>query len=101
MSYPAILLYALSLSIGMSTIILSFRLVRTYRVLYLSNYLYFLITYNILGFLKLLLTYLAPKLFDGLSMETLQNIHILLLFFVYPLVAIAIYFFIKFITGFL
>jgi DNA-binding CsgD family transcriptional regulator len=86
---------------GMSTIILSFRLVRTYRVLYLSNYLYFIITYNILGFLKLMLTYLAPKLFDGLSMETLQNIHILLLFFVYPLVAIAIYFFIKFITGFL
>jgi DNA-binding CsgD family transcriptional regulator len=34
-------------------------------------------------------------------METLWSLHILLLFFVFPLVAIAIYFFIRFITGFL
>jgi DNA-binding CsgD family transcriptional regulator len=34
-------------------------------------------------------------------METLWHIHILLLFFVFPLVPTAIYFFIKFITGFL
>lgn len=101
MSYLVILLYVLSLSVGMSTIILAYRMTRTYRVMYLSNYLYFLITYNILGFLKLILTYLAPKLFDGLSTETLHSIHILLLFFVFPLVPIAIYFFIKFITGFL
>ncbi|NIM12388.1 MAG: hypothetical protein GTO45_09760 [Candidatus Aminicenantes bacterium] len=101
MSYLSILLYILCLSVGMGTIILSYRMVKTYRVSYLSHYLYFLITYNILGFLKLLLTYLAPKLFDGLSLETLCSIHQLLLFFVFPLVPICIYFFVKFITGFL
>ena len=101
MSYLSVLLYVLCLSVGMGTIILSYRMVKIHRVSYLSHYLYFLITYNILGFLKLLLTYLAPKLFEGLSMETLFSIHRLLLFFVFPLVPICIYFFIKFIAGFL
>jgi DNA-binding CsgD family transcriptional regulator len=70
---------------------------------YLSHYFHFLITFNILAFLKLILTYLAPRLFGATSSDTfddLHRIHTLILYFVFPLAAFCIYFFIKFAAGF-
>ena len=97
--YSSIIIYFFSLFSATATIFLSYRLARKYPLRYLGSYLYFQVSFYILAFIKLLLTYLAPDLFSDNSIEL--NIHILMLFFIFPLIPVCIYFFLDFITGFL
>jgi len=96
----SIVLYIFSLSFGIGTIFISFKISKSYRVGYLSHYLYLLICFNILAFLKLILTYFAPRLVGKPFNETIENLHILLLFLIFPIIPMCIYFFVKFVFGF-
>lgn len=96
----SIVLYIFSLLFGIGTIFIAYKLSKIYRVGYLSHYLHFIICFNILAFLKLILTYIAPRLVGKPFSETIEILHILLLFLIVPLVPMCIYFFIRFMFAF-
>ncbi|MFC1853108.1 hypothetical protein ACFL27_23165 [candidate division CSSED10-310 bacterium] len=97
----SVLYYILYLTVALGIIIKAYLLVKRYPSLPLSSYLYFLIIYTILGFLKLILTYIAPQIFKMTSMKVLVNLHVLLLFLIFPLIPMGVYFFIQFVISFL
>ena len=101
MDYNSIFLYFFSLFSATVTIFLSYRLAKRYPLQYLGSYLYFLVVFYLLAFIKLLLTYLAPDLLGDRFGELFHSIHLLLLFLVFPLIPVCIYFFLSFISGFL
>ena len=100
MDTQSIVLYFLSLALGAGTVLTAFKLTKTYRSGYLTAYLHFLICFNILAFLKLILTYFAPRLVGATFNETIADLHTLLLFLIFPLIPMCIYFFNKFVFGF-
>ncbi|MGD9344572.1 MAG: helix-turn-helix transcriptional regulator [Candidatus Aminicenantes bacterium] len=96
MSNFSMIFYTIALFIGFLTVYLAYRLNRTYRLSYLTSYLYFLIAFNIMGFLNHLGRYLGASLFRNSPEETLVSVRYLFAFLAFPFVAFSIYLFFTF-----
>jgi len=96
MSNFSVVFYIIALFIGFLTVYLAYRLNRTYRLGYLSSYLYFLIAFNVMGFLNHIGRYLGVSLLMDSPEETLILVRYLFAFLAFPFVALSIYLFIAF-----
>ena len=96
MSNFSVVFYIIALFIGFLTVYLAYRLNRTYRLGYLSSYLYFLIAFNVMGFLNHIGRYLGVSLLVDSPEETLMLVRNLFAFLAFPFVALSIYLFIAF-----
>jgi DNA-binding CsgD family transcriptional regulator len=96
MSNFSVVFYIIALFIGFLTIYLAYRLSRTYRLGYLSSYLYFLIAFNVMGFLNHIGRYLGVSLLVDSPKETLMLVRNLFTFLAFPFVALSIYLFFAF-----
>ncbi len=86
----------IALFIGFLTIYLAHRLIRTYRLDYLTSYLYFLIAFNVMGFLNHIGRYLGVSMLRDSPEETLILVRYLFAFLAFPFVALSIYLFFLF-----
>jgi DNA-binding CsgD family transcriptional regulator len=96
MSNISVVFYIIALLIGFLTVYLAHRLNRTYRLGYLTSYLYFLIAFNIMGFLNHIGRYLGVSLLIDSPEETLLLVRYLFAFLAFPFVALSIYLFFSF-----
>ncbi|MGD8538486.1 MAG: helix-turn-helix transcriptional regulator [Candidatus Aminicenantes bacterium] len=96
MSDFSVVFYILALFIGFLTIYLAHRLNKTYPLGYLNSYLYFLISFNIMGFLNHIGRYLGVSILMDSPEETLLLVRYLFAFLAFPFVALSIYLFIAF-----
>jgi len=101
MNYFSIALYIFSVSIGFSTIYIAYEMSRKYRLKYLSTYLYFLISFYILGFFNLIGRYLALTALGGQPQQTRMLVNYLFGFMNFPFVVLSIYLFLYLMRGFL
>jgi DNA-binding CsgD family transcriptional regulator len=101
MNYFSIALYIFSVSIGFSTIYIAYEMSRKYRLKYLSTYLYFLISFYILGFFNLIGRYLALTALGGQPQQTRMLVNYLFGFMNFPFVVFSIYLFLYLMRGFL
>jgi DNA-binding CsgD family transcriptional regulator len=88
--------YILALSIGFLTVYLAYRMNKAYRWGFLSSYLYFLISFNVMGFLNHVGRHLGVRLLRGSPEETLMLVRYLFAFLAFPFVALSIYLFFMF-----
>lgn len=88
--------FIFALSVGFLTIYLAYRMNKTYRRRYLPSYLYFLIAFNIMGFLNHIGRYLGVSMLRDSPEETLMLIRYLFAFLAFPFVALSIYLFFMF-----
>jgi len=93
MNYLSILLYIFAVSISFTTIYISFKLHKKYQLSYLSIYLYFLISINILGFFNLIGRYLAINLLHDSPRQTVMLLNYMFGFLNFPFVVLSIYLF--------
>ncbi len=96
MTYLNIIIYIFSIAVGLFTIFLAYRVYQTYHFKYLSTYLYYLVSYAILGLIINLGIKLVPIFFQGQSPRSYQVAINLLCLLAYPLYPAAVYFFISF-----
>ncbi len=96
MSDFSVVFYIIVLFIAFLTVYLAHRLNKTYRLGYLTAYLYFLISFNIMGFLNHIGRYLGVSLLMDSPEETLLLVRYLFAFLAFPFVALSIYLFIAF-----
>lgn len=96
MSNFSVIFYIAALFIGFLTVYLAHRLNRTYRLGYLTSYLYFLIAFNIMGFLNHIGRYLGVSLLMNSPEETLILVRYLFAFLAFPFIALSIYLFFMF-----
>ena len=101
MNYLSIALYIFSVSIGFSTIYITYEMSRKYRLKYLSTYLYFLISFYLLGFFNLIGRYLALTALGGQPQQTRMLVNYLFGFMNFPFVVLSIYLFLYLMRGFL
>lgn len=101
MNYLSIALYIFSVSIGFSTIYITYEMSRKYRLKYLSTYLYFLISFYILGFFNLIGRYFALTALGGQPQQTKMLVNYLFGFMNFPFVVFSIYLFLYLMRGFL
>lgn len=101
MPFESLLIYLLSLAVVVTACWLALGLVKTFRLHFLSSYLGFLVTINIVGLLNLVVSDLAPTLLQDISPLSMETVYILFGLIGFPLIAIAIYFYLTFITGIL
>lgn len=99
MTYLNIIIYIFSIAVGLFTIFLTYRMYQTYHFKYLSTYLYYLVSYAILGLIINLGIKLVPIFFQGQSARSYQVAVNLLCLLAYPLYLVAVYFFISFTRG--
>lgn len=99
MTYLEVIIYLFSILIGIFTIFPVYRMYQVYRFKYLSTYLYFLISYAILGLLIQVGLRFVPILFYGQSARSYQVAIVLLCLLAYPFYPTAVYFFISFTRG--
>lgn len=93
MNYLSIFLYILSLSLSFITLYISFKMYRRYVLRYLAIYLYFLISFNVLGFLNLTGRYLVINILSDLPKQTIMHVVYLFAFLIFPLAVLSIYLF--------
>ncbi len=91
MNYLSIALYIFSVSIGFFTIYMSYEMSKKYKLKYLSIYLYFLISFYILGFFNLIGRYLAITALSGQPQQTRMLVNYLFGFMNFPFVVFSIY----------
>jgi len=96
MSNFSVIFYIIALFIGFLTVYLAYRLNRTYRLSYLSSYLYFLIAFNVMGLLNHIGRYLGVSLLMDSPAETLLLVRYLFAFLAFPFVILSIYLFFAF-----
>lgn len=96
MSNFSLFFYIIALIIGFLTVYLAYRLNRTYRLSYLTYYLYFLIAFNVMGFLNHIGRYLGTSLLMDSPEETLLLVRYLFAFLAFPFVALSVYLFFAF-----
>lgn len=96
MSDFSVVFYIIALCIGFLTVYLAHRLNKTYPLGYLSSYLYFLIAFNVMGFLNHIGHYLGVNLLMESPEETLLLVRYLFAFLAFPFVALSIYLFFAF-----
>jgi DNA-binding CsgD family transcriptional regulator len=96
MSNFSVVFYIIALFIGFLTVYLAHRLNKTYPLGYLTSYLYFLIAFNIMGFLNHIGRYLGVSLLKESPEETLFLVRFLFAFLAFPFVALSIYLFFMF-----
>jgi len=101
MNYLSIALYIFSVSIGFSTIYITYEMSRKYKLKYLSTYLYFLISFYILGFFNLIGRYFALTALGGQPQQTRMLVNYLFGFMNFPFVVFSIYLFLYLMRGFL
>ena len=99
MTYLEVIIYLFSILVGIFTIFPVYRMYQVYRFKYLSTYLYFLISYAILGLLIQVGLRFVPILFYGQSARSYQVAIVLLCLLAYPFYPAAVYFFISFTRG--
>ncbi|NIO28639.1 MAG: hypothetical protein GTO29_08810 [Candidatus Latescibacteria bacterium] len=95
------LLYLFTVGIALATLYLCFLLHRRFQLLFLLNYLYFISTFFVAGFIDLIGRYLAFRLLSGQPAETIMLLNHIFVFLVFPFIPLAIYFFCSFLAGFL
>jgi DNA-binding CsgD family transcriptional regulator len=93
MNYLSIFLYIFAVSISFITIYISFKLHKKYQLSYLSIYLYFLISINILGFFNLIGRYLTINLLHDSPRQTVMLLSNMFGFLNFPFVVLSIYLF--------
>jgi DNA-binding CsgD family transcriptional regulator len=96
MSDFSVVFYIIALFIGFLTVYLAHKLNKTYPLGYLTSYLYFLIAFNVMGFLNHIGRYLGVSLLMDSPEETLWLVRYLFAFLAFPFVALAIYLFFAF-----
>jgi DNA-binding CsgD family transcriptional regulator len=96
MSNFSVVFYIIALCIGFLTVYLAHKLSRTYRLGYLNSYLYFLIAFNVMGFLNHIGRYLGVSLLIDSPEETLLLVRYLFAFLAFPFVILSIYLFFAF-----
>ena len=96
MSDFSVVFYIIALFIGFLTVYLAYKLNKTYPLGYLSSYLYFLIAFNVMGFLNHIGRYLGVSLLIDSPEETLILVRYLFAFLAFPFVALSIYLFFAF-----
>jgi DNA-binding CsgD family transcriptional regulator len=96
MSNFSVVFYIIALFIGFLTVYLAHRLKGTYRLGYLTSYLYFLIAFNAMSFLNHIGRYLGVSLLIDSPEETLIVVRYLFAFLGFPFVALSIYLFFLF-----
>ena len=101
MNYLTFVLYIFSLAIGFSTIYISYTMSRKYNLRYLSFYLYFLISFYVLGFFNLIGRYLSLTALSGQPYQTRMLVNYLFGFMNFPFVVLSIYLFLCLMRGIL
>ncbi|MBN1223002.1 MAG: helix-turn-helix transcriptional regulator [Candidatus Aminicenantes bacterium] len=101
MPVASFLLYLLSLAVVITACWLALGLVKTFRLHFISSFLGFLVTINIVGLLNLVVSDLAPTLLKDISPLSMETVYILFGLIGFPLIAIALYFYLTFIAGIL
>jgi len=101
MPLESLFLYILSLAVVVAACWLGLGLVKTFRLPFLSSFLGFLVTINIVGLLNLIVSDLAPRLLQDISPLSMETVYILFGLIGFPLIAIALYFYLTFIGGIL
>lgn len=96
MSDFSVAFYIITLFIGFLTVYLAYKLNKKYPLGYLTSYLYFLISFNLMGFLNHLGRYLGLNLLMESPEETLLLVRYLFAFLAFPFVALSIYLFFAF-----
>ncbi|MFC2165855.1 LuxR C-terminal-related transcriptional regulator [Acidobacteriota bacterium] len=101
MTFESLLLYIVSLVVVVISCWLALDLVKTFRLYFLTSYLGFLVAINGVGLLNLVVSDLAPALLTNISPLEMETIYMLFGLVGFPLIAIAYYFYLSFITGIL
>jgi len=101
MPFESLILYLLSLAVVITACLLALGLVKTFPLHFLSSYLGFLVTISIVGLLNLVVSNLVPILLQDISLMSIETVYILFGLIGFPLIAIAFYFYLTFITGIL
>lgn len=101
MPLPSLLLYVLSLAVMVIACWLALGLVRTFRLHFLSPYLGYLVAINTAGLLNLAVTDLSLDVLKDIPPPSMQTIYILFGLAAFPLLAIAFYFYLTFVSGIL
>lgn len=90
--------YIFSLFVGLSIIFVCFGLNKKYQLSFLAAYLYYLISFIILGLLNLTGRYLAFQILIPQSIHTTKLVMCVFSLLAFPFVPLTIYFFINFIS---
>ncbi len=101
MTLESLLLYILALAVVVMACWLALGLVKTFRLYFLSSYLGFLVTINVVGLLNLVVSDLAPDLLKNISPLGMETVYMLFGLVGFPLIAIAFYLYLTFIAGIL
>lgn len=99
MPLQSLLLYLLSLMVVVTVCWLALGLVKTFQLHFLSSFLGFLVTINIIGLLNLVVSEIAPGLLRDISLLGMETVYMLFGLVGFPLIAIAFYFYFTFIAG--
>jgi DNA-binding CsgD family transcriptional regulator len=99
MTYLNIIIHIFSITVGLFTIFLAYRMYQTVHLKCLSTYLYYLITYAVFGLIINVGIKLVPIFFQGQSPLSYQVAINLLCLLAFPLYPVAVYFFISFTRG--
>jgi len=101
MPFSSLLLYILSLVVLVAAWGLVLNLAKKFRLHFLSLYMGYLVAINIVGLLNLVVSDLASEVLRDISPQGMQMVYALFGLVAFPLLAIAFYFFLAFITGIL
>jgi len=101
MGYLPFLLYIFSLGAGLGSVYVLFKLLKKYQLKYLSYYMYFLISYYLLGLLNLIARQLAVDLIGPQAPQVMGQVSYLMAFLSIPFFVISIYFFMRFVQDLL
>jgi DNA-binding CsgD family transcriptional regulator len=96
-----ILIYVLSLAAVAVSCWMALGLVKTYRLYFLSSFNGYLVTLNIAALLNLIAGTMASVLLRGLSPPDLRTVYILFGLVAFPVLAMALYFYLAFAAGIL
>lgn len=88
--------FLLSCLAGLSTIIISFHLYKTYQFRYLSTYFCFLISFNIYGFFNIICIFMVYQTLVDYSPEVIMTVANIFYFIGFPFLFVQLYFFINF-----
>jgi len=94
-----LLLYLLSIVMGLGTIVHSLKLHKKYPLPYLSYYFYYVIAFMISTFLNLAGRYLAFSILKGPFPQSQVTINLVFGFLIFPFLLTALYLFLQFMSG--
>ena len=97
MGYLPFLLYILSFFAGLGSVYVAFKLQKKYPIKYLSYYLYFLISFYLLGFLNLIARQLTLDSVGTQAPEIIERLVYLMAFLSIPFFVLSIYLFVLFV----